>query len=110
MPGPHQQIPLGQARPGMTLSDDLLDSSGNALLTRGAVLTTTTLAALARHQVDSVPIVCTGNSDSDPVAARAHLEQRLAILFRKPGNAGEDATGILQHYVRHFRLKPEDTP
>lgn len=104
MPGPHKQIPLNQALPGMTLSDDLLDAGGNALLTSGAVLTAATLAALLRHQVESVPIVWADPGGSDPADARAQLEQRLAILFRKPGNAGEDATGVLQQYVRQFRL------
>ncbi len=102
MPGPYKQVPLCDARPGMTLSDDLLDAGGNTLLTSGAVLTSGILAALQRHHVDTVPIACTDTGDS--AATRSHLEQRLAMLFRKPGNADHDATDILQQYVRHFRL------
>lgn len=99
---PFKQVPIDDVRPGMALSDDLLDANGNILLRQGLVLTEATLDALHRHRVETLPIA--GDDATDPDAASAHHEQRLATLFRKPGNDDEDATGILYHHVRQYRL------
>lgn len=101
---PFKQVPLAEAQPGMALSDDLLDANGNILLKQGMMLTESTLKSLRRHGIEMLAVVCTDADRNDPAASPAHQEQRLAILFRKPGKDDEDATGILHQYVRQYRL------
>jgi hypothetical protein len=102
--------PLTDARPGMTLSDVLLDDKGNVLLAQGVVLTETILASLARHGVDALPILRA--ADAAPPIDPAAVQARLDILFR--GNDREDhadwATGILRRYVEDYRLQREVQP
>ena len=102
-----QLILLADARPGMTLSDVLLDEKGNVLLTQGAVLTEAMLASLARHGVESLPILQM-ESPAPPIDP-AVMQARLDYLFR--GNDREDlddwATGILRRYVEDYRLQRE---
>jgi len=86
------------------LSDDLIDAHGNILVAKGVMLTDSMLVALRRHQVDAVSIVSGMLTDEEVSARRLHDEERLARLFRKPANDAEDATGILQQYVRYYRL------
>ena len=52
MSGPFQLTPLAETRPGMVLSDVVLDDRGNVLLAQGVVLTESMLASLGRHGVD----------------------------------------------------------
>lgn len=101
---PFRQVPIDDAQPGMALSDDLLDATGNILLRQGLVLTEATLNALRRHGIETLPIACADGDAPAPEAAATHHEQRLATLFRKPGNDGEDATGILYQHVLQYRL------
>ena len=102
-----QLISLTDARPGMTLSDVLLDDKGNVLLAQGVVLTEAMLASLARHGVESLPILQAAPEAAalDPAAVQA----RLDYLFR--GNDREDlgdwATGSLRRYVEDYRLQRE---
>ena len=104
MAAPFKQVPIADAQSGMTLSDDLLDANGNILLRQGMVLTESTLKSLRRHGIEMLAVVCSDSDRNDLAASPAHHEQRLAILFRKPGKDDQDATGILYQYVRHFRL------
>jgi hypothetical protein len=102
--------PLTDARPGMTLSDVLLDDKGNVLLAQGVVLTETILASLARHGIGALPILQA--VDTAPPLDPAAVQARLDILFR--GNDREDhadwATGILRRYVEDYRLQREVQP
>ena len=104
MPAHYRQIALDEAKPGMVLSDDLLDHHGNVLLVQGCVLTNSMLAALRRHRVTMLPVLGDESSAADQEAERMRHENRLARLFRKPGDAAEDATGLLQQYVHYFRV------
>ncbi len=52
----HQHLPLEQVRPGMVLSDVLLDAHGQVLLPQGAVLTENMLSLMPRHGIDMLPI------------------------------------------------------
>lgn len=102
----YQHLALADVRPGMILSDSLLDQNGQLLLPQGAVLTAATIALLPRHDIDSVPVVRAGGADSaapDPEAVRA----RVAHLFRKNdvNNHDDWATGILRRYVEDYRLQ-----
>ena len=107
MTGAFQLTSLQDTRPGMVLSDVLLDDKGNVLLTEGAVLTEAMLASLARHGVASLPI--RPADCAAPVSDPAAIQARLDVLFR--GNDREDltdwATGILRRYVEDYRLQRE---
>jgi hypothetical protein len=101
----HQHLALADLRPGMILSDSLLDQNGQLLLPQGAVLTAATIALLPRHAIDTVPVVCAGadTAPADPEAVR----QRVAHLFRKNDidNHNDWATGILRRYIQDYRLQ-----
>jgi hypothetical protein len=102
-----QLTPLSEVRPGMTLSDVLLDDRGNVLLAQGVVLTEAMLGSLARHGVASLPILQA--AAPAPAIDPAAVQARLDYLFR--GNDREDladwATGILRRYVEDYRLERE---
>jgi hypothetical protein len=101
---------LAAARPGMVLSDVLLDRQGQMLLPQGTTLTDAMLASLRRHGVDMLPIVATGG-DPAPAAA-ADVQARLDHLFRKNDrDDNEDwATGLLRRYVEDYRHGREVAP
>lgn len=99
--------PLTDVRPGMSLSDVLLDDNGNVLLAEGVVLTEAMLASLARHGVEALPIFQA--TAAAPAIDPAAVQARLDYLFR--GNNREDladwATRILRRYVEDYRLERE---
>ncbi|MFL6675610.1 MAG: hypothetical protein ACJ8LG_20235 [Massilia sp.] len=100
---------LAAARPGMALSEDLLDRQGQVLLPKGAVLTAAMLASLGRHDVEMLPLVTGGETeDADPGAIQARLDH----LFRRNERDNDDdwATGILRRYVEDYRLAREVAP
>lgn len=105
----HQHLPLTDIRPGMVLSDELLDRQGNILLPRGAVLTEQIIALLPGHGIGMLPIVCERAPDAPDAAS---VERRLAVLFRKndPDNNDDWATGILRRYIMDYRLEREIAP
>ncbi len=83
----HQHLPLEQVRPGMILSDVLLDAHGQVLLPQGAVLTE--------------------NMTPEAIAAQQAADsERLAYLFRKhdPDDPLDAATTLLRSYVTAYRL------
>jgi hypothetical protein len=100
---------LAAARPGMVLSDVLLDRQGQMLLPQGTVLTDSVLASLARHGVRMLPIVAT---DAEAPPDAEHVQARLDHLFRKHDrdDTGDWATGILRRYVEDYRLGREVAP
>ncbi|MCC6073382.1 hypothetical protein ACFSQU_06575 [Massilia sp. GCM10020059] len=105
MSAAYQHLAVAKARPGMILSDELLDSQGHLLLPRGAVLTEATIALLPRHGIESVAVqvAAAAQPAPDPDA----VAQRLAHLFRKNDidNQNDWATGILRRYVEDYRLQ-----
>jgi len=109
----YQHLALSAVRPGMILSDDLLDKQGQVLLPKGAVLTSRTIALLPGHGVESLAVL------ADELAVRAQgrpdlavIERRLAVLFRKndAGDALDWATSNLRRHMTAFRLEPEQEP
>ena len=102
----YQHLGLAEIRPGMILSDELLDSRGHVLLPRGAVLTAATIALLPRHGIESIAVRVAGGAD-EPAADPAAVQQRLAHLFRKNDidDQNDWATGILRRYVEDYRMQ-----
>ncbi len=111
MTSSYLHLALAQLKPGMILSDEVLDPQGHVLLPKGAVLSEATIASLGRHHVDSLAVM----AEPDPVHDAAVLNARtarLAHLFRRhdPDDQNDWATGILRHYMEDFRLEREVAP
>ena len=102
----HQHLPLEQVRPGMVLSDVLLDAHGQVLLPQGAVLTENMLSLMPRHGISMLPIQAPPPSPEVVAAQQAADSERLAYLFRKldPDDPEDAATTLLRNYVTHYRL------
>jgi hypothetical protein len=108
----YHQLTLAEVRPGMVLSDVLLDVQGHVLLPQGAVLTEAMLALMPRHGIAVLPIVKDEVSPEQAAATLDHHEARIAHLFRK-NDADSDsdwATATLRRFVTDFRLGVEETP
>ncbi|MCL6485520.1 hypothetical protein [Janthinobacterium lividum] len=106
----HQHLPLEQVRPGMVLSDVLLDAHGQVLLPQGAVLTENMLSLMPRHGIDMLPIQVPPPSPEEVTAQQAAHSTRLAHLFRKhdPDDPEDKATTLLRSYVTQYRLGKGD--
>ncbi len=102
----HQHLPLTDVKPGMVLSDELLDRQGNVLLAKGAVITEHILGLLPGHGIGILSVLRTDAPMGPPPAV---VEQRLQHLFRKnDADNNEDwATGILRRYISDYRLDRE---
>lgn len=112
MTGNYHQLALAQVRPGMVLSDELLDIQGHVLLPQGAVLTEAMLALMPRHGIAILPIVSAEVSPAVAQATLAHHQQRLDQLFRK-NDADSDsdwATALLRRFVTDYRLGKQENP
>ena len=107
MSAAYQHLALAEIRPGMILSDELLDAQGHVLLPRGAVLSAATIALLPRHGIESVAVLVAGAAGEQAEADPAAVQKRLAHLFRKNDidNQNDWATGILRRYVEDYRLQ-----
>lgn len=103
----YQHHVLAELRPGMILFDELLDGQGHVLLPHGAVLTSATIAQLARHGIESVAVQVAAGAVAESEADQAAIAQRLAHLFRKNDidDQNDWATGILRRYVEDYRLQ-----
>jgi len=103
----YQHLALSEVKPGMVLSDELLDQQGQILLPKGAVLTERTIALLPRHGIEMLAVLCDDAQTAPPPAQDpAVIERRLAHLFRKHNLADDRdrATGLLRQYMSDFRL------
>jgi hypothetical protein len=104
----YQHLALAEVKPGMILSDELLDQQGHVLLPKGAVLSAATIALLPSHGVDMLPVLRTdGPADPETGLDPSTIERRLAHLFRKNDIDNHDdwATGMLRRYVSDYRLE-----
>ncbi len=112
MTGNYQQLALAEVRPGMVLSDVLLDVQGSILLPQGTVLTEAMLALMPRHGIAVLPIVGEAVTPEAAAATLAHHEQRIAELFRKndPDSGTDWATATLRRFITDYRLGVEETP
>ena len=113
MSAAYQHLALAEVKPGMILSDELLDRQGQVLLPKGAVLTAKTIALLPGHGIDMLAVL---RSDADAIPAEkpdpGAIEERQGKLFRKhdPANPADWATGILRAYMLDYRLQREIGP
>jgi hypothetical protein len=112
MTGNYHQLALAEVRPGMVLSDVLLDVQGHVLLPQGTVLTEAMLALMPRHGIAILPIVKDEVAPEVVAATLQHHEARIAELFRKndPDSGSDWATATLRRFVTDFRLGVEETP
>jgi hypothetical protein len=113
MNSPFHHLDLADVRPGMVLSDMLLDRQGQVLLPKGATLTAKIIDLLPRHGIDRLPIV----RSAGEVAAPAPLDEaavtaQLAKLFRRidPALESSSAALTLQAYMADYRLEREIAP
>ena len=109
MSSDYQHLALADVRPGMVLSDVLLDQQGQVLLPKGAILTAPIIALLPRHGIEALAVLRADAGEAAPAPDQAALQQRLAHLFRKNDIHDNDdwATGILHRYVEDYRLGRE---
>jgi hypothetical protein len=114
MSAAYQHLALSQVKPGMILSDELLDKQGQVLLPKGAVLNAKTIALLPGHGIDALAVLRpAGEAAPEVPLDHAAIEARLARLFRKhQGGAADDdwAGDILRRYIGDYRLGREIEP
>ena len=112
MSAAYQHLALSQVKPGMILSDELLDQQGQVLLPKGAVLTANTIALLPGHGIDMLAVLRPPGESAAPAAPdQQAIEARLAKLFRKHAARDEDwASAMLRCYISDYRLGRELEP
>lgn len=106
MSAAYQHLALSQVKPGMILSDELLDQQGQVLLPKGAVLTAKTIALLPGHGIEMLAVL-RPEGEIAPLSAPdlEAIEARLAKLFRKQETTDADwARAMLHCYVSDYRL------
>ncbi|GGE60066.1 hypothetical protein [Massilia psychrophila] len=108
----YQHLALADVRPGMVLSDVLLDRQGQVLLPQGAVLTAPIIALLPRHGIEALAVLRHTASSADSAEAApdyAMLQQRLAYLFRNNDarHHADSAGAALHHFMQAYRLGRE---
>ncbi len=107
MSAAYQHLALAEVKPGMILSDELLDQQGQVLLPKGAVLTANTIALLPGHGIDMLAVLRPGaERGSVPAPDPSMIKRRIDQLFRKNDLDNHDdwATGILRRYMLDYRL------
>ncbi len=109
MSSAYQHLPVADVRPGMVLSDVLLDQQGQVLLPQGAILTAAIIALLPRHGVEVLAVLRGGAGGAEAGPDHAALQARLAHLFRHNDidNNDDSASGILHRYMEDYRLGRE---
>lgn len=102
----YQHLAVSDLKPGMVLSDEIVDGQGQTLLTGGAVLTERSIEQLRERGIDAVAVVCAASA---PEIDATRTQARIDHLFRKndPDDGEDWATGILRRYVTDYRLQRE---
>jgi hypothetical protein len=103
-------LPLADVKPGMVLSDVLLDRQGQVLLPQGAVLTASLIALLPRHGIERLAVLrAITDGDVAPPIDQAAVTSRLAHLFRHadPARAEHSASVALHACLLDYRLERE---
>jgi hypothetical protein len=111
MSAPYRHLALAEVKPGMVLSDVLLDKQGQVLLPQGTLLTAAMIALLPRHGIDALPVL-RADQDAPAPPDQTAICARLDQLFRKHQRGDKDdlATGLLRRYVEDYRLEREIEP
>jgi hypothetical protein len=106
----YQHLPLSDVKPGMVLSDELLDRQGQVLLPKGAILTAQTISLLPSHGIGMLAV----QRDAEPGPQQGTpegsvVEARIDHVFRHndPDNHDDWASGILRRYLLDYRLNRE---
>lgn len=102
----YKLIPIGEALPGMVLSDDYRDRYGKLLLVKGSVLDEQMLESLRRQEKKLLPVMMIEEASQEEKAASQNKRlQRLEILFRNRdyGEPQDYANHVLRQYMLHFR-------
>jgi hypothetical protein len=109
MSAAYQHLALTEVKPGMILSDELLDQQGQVLLPKGAVLSAKTIALLPGHGIDMLAVLRSDGGVAEQRPDASTIERRLHKLFRKndPDDHDDWATGILRRYMVDYRLERE---
>ena len=113
MSAAYQHLALTEVKPGMILSDELLDAQGQVLLPKGAVLTANTIALLPGHGIAMLAVLRSGaDARERPRPADAVIEHRQDHLFRHndPQDRADWATAILRRNMLAYRLERELPP
>ena len=106
MTAAYQLVALADVRPGMVLSDVLLDRQGQVLLPDGAVLTAAIIALMPAHGIDMLSVRRADEASLPPPVDVAAVRARLEHVFRRQGgteNPPPDARVHLQHFVEIYR-------
>ncbi|MEO7497113.1 MAG: hypothetical protein ABIT83_25465 [Massilia sp.] len=103
MTAAYQHVSLAEVRPGMVLSDVLLDRQGQVLLPGGAVLTAKIIALLPGHGIDTLAVLRTDEASLPPPVDLEAVKARLDRLFRSPAEAPPDARELLRDVVEIYR-------
>ncbi|HEX9171642.1 MAG TPA: hypothetical protein VF861_03190, partial [Telluria sp.] len=95
MSAAYRHLALAQVRPGMVLSDVLLDRQGQVLLPQGAILSAAMISLLPRHDIEMLAVLRSDGDDAEAQPDPDQVRQRLATLFRKHQQGDNDdwATG-----------------
>ncbi len=101
----YEHLALAEVKPGMVLSDEILDAQGQILLPKGAILNPATIALLPSHGIEMVAVMSSAAA-LPPPPQRAVVLKRLDKLFRKSDIDEHDdgATTLLRRYVTNYRL------
>jgi hypothetical protein len=102
----YQQLALNDIEVGAILADDVRDDHGVVLLAQGTCLNQSLIKSLARHGVETLPIVCTEASEeiTEPTTDEAAIlqqQERVKRLFRLENC--DEASGLLHVFVEQYR-------
>jgi hypothetical protein len=97
-----KEVDLDDARPGMVLSDAVLDKQHAVLLPEQTVLTEVMLRALARRGIDHVFVVDDEMSPEEWEKECVRIRQQLDRLFRRC--TGKGASDMLLQHVAAYRM------
>lgn len=102
----YQQLALDDVEVGAILADDVRDDHGIVLLAEGTCLNQSLLKSLARHGIETLPIVCTEVPDdtTEPAtdeAAMLQQQERVTRLFRLENC--DEASSLLHIFVEQYR-------
>jgi hypothetical protein len=105
MTASYELLSLPDVRPGMVLSDVLLDRQGQVLLPDGAVLTAAIIALLPAHGIEMLAVLRADEASLPPAINVAAVQARLDHVFRRQAAATPpaDASLHLKHFVEVYR-------
>lgn len=105
MPRSYKLVLLEDVRPGMVLSDNLLDRHGKILLPENTLLTEKMIESLRRYDMEMVPVFLEDLTEEQKAERALQRQKRLEQLFRKHnyGDAAENANDVLFDYLKDFR-------